>query len=795
MRSHLTRGVFQAIVENRPYVHSQCSRQLTLLLSSRQPRRCPFLITQSRTAFSLPFLPRADNVTKSQLTDNGAKQMMELVNALEQKTLPPPPFILAKAFMAFIQERGESMAVLTQNQVRFLLQTFQHLVNEYPYKGARGSVRTVLGLESLENTMFVLAQAGCEPDAVELLNKLAKAIYIQISHRNERAESPHLEPTPVILRSYVSILASTGSPLEALNIVETYWETVLSPEGIIPWLDIISGLAKEGKESEIPVVMGKMDRCGVVLDPNSHEEMVKLLAAENNVDALRKLFELELPNGLQPTATSTAFAIATAVRNSMVDWASQLSESFPAYPTPESRDAMLLLAAAKSEGAENIQKILDSMSARNPEIKTSMTIATFNPLLEHANMTNRLDLVDEYAELARKWGLQADAQTYMLMMDSKLREGDLDGAIALFANVDPEGLAEQTDVVMLNRILRQLCSTQYVDVDYDTILSFVDRLIEARGRFEAETLGALCQVLLSRHELESISGLLRPVIDQYNADELSTISESFVKYISDQNQSTEDAWEAYELLNMAFPNTSVRIRTDIMTQFFERGRSDLACLVFGHMRQKERGPRRPTSHTYAMCLQGISRAADSQGLHLVHNMLKLDLEVGLTTKVLNGLMLAYAACGMPEKAMGFFREILHSEEGPSEQTLMIFFRVCETYHSGVEEATKMLDKLKSLDVRIDRGIYNAYIGALAGHCQVEKATEAIQAMESKIGAGPSTQTLGTLYNAIPFQYWKDQVEEWAQATYPGLWEELEQRGRHEDEEGLKSFDINRNIDV
>ncbi|KMU83402.1 complex I intermediate-associated protein 84 [Coccidioides immitis H538.4] len=359
---------------------------------------------------------------------------MELVNALEQQTLPPPPFILAKAFMAFIQERGESMAVLTQNQ------TFQYLVNEYPYKGARGSVRTVLGLESLENTMFVLAQAGCEPDAVELLNKLAKAIYIQISHRNERAESPHLEPTPVVLRSYVSILASTGSPLEALNIVETYWETVLSPEGILPWLDIISGLAKEGKESEIPVVMGKMDRCGVVLDPNSHEEMVKLLAAENNVDALRKLFELELPNGLQPTATSTAFAIATAVRNSMVDWASQLSETFPAYPTPESRDAMLLLAAAKSEGAENIQKILDSMSARNPEIKTSMTIATFNPLLEHANMTNRRDLVDEYAELARKWGLQADAQTYMLMMDSKLREGDLDGAIALFENVDPEGL-------------------------------------------------------------------------------------------------------------------------------------------------------------------------------------------------------------------------------------------------------------------------------------------------------------------------------------------------------------------
>ena len=122
------------------------------------------------------------------------------------------------------------------------------------------------------------------------------------------------------------------------------------------------------------------------------------------------------------------------------------------------------------------------------------------------------------------------------------------------------------------------------------------------------------------------------------------------------------------------------------------------------------------------------------------NMLKLDLEVGLGTRVLNGLMLAYAACGMPDQAMDFFREILHSEEGPSEQTLVIFFRVCESYHNGVEEAGKMMEKLKSLDIRINSEIYTAYIGALAGHCELERAVDAIRTMKSRIGHPPTSFT-------------------------------------------------------
>lgn len=45
--------------------------------------------------------------------------------------------------------------------------------------------------------------------------------------------------------------------------------------------------------------------------------------------------------------------------------------------------------------------------------------------------------------------------------------------------------------------------------------------------------------------------------------------------------------------------------------------------------------------------------------------------------------------------------------------------------------------------------------------------------------------IGIFYNAIPYQYWKDQVEKWAKEKYPENWKELEQVNRTEHEYGLK----------
>ena len=45
--------------------------------------------------------------------------------------------------------------------------------------------------------------------------------------------------------------------------------------------------------------------------------------------------------------------------------------------------------------------------------------------------------------------------------------------------------------------------------------------------------------------------------------------------------------------------------------------------------------------------------------------------------------------------------------------------------------------------------------------------------------------IGLFYNAIPFQYWKDEVEQWAKEKYPEQWAQLEKLERTEYEEGPK----------
>jgi hypothetical protein len=121
-------------------------------------------------------------------------------------------------------------------------------------------------------------------------------------------------------------------------------------------------------------------------------------------------------------------------------------------------------------------------------------------------------------------------------------------------------------------------------------------------------------------------------------------------------------------------------------------------------------------------------------------MLKLDLEVDLDTRIRNALMLAYAGCEQPEQSMEVFREILQSKEGPSHKTITIFFRVCETHYDGVQEAMKMMQKVKLLEIDVDRAMYTAYIQALAAHREFDRATEAIENMESQTRQGPNHNT-------------------------------------------------------
>lgn len=737
MGSYLTRYIFHAILENRPFLHSKCDKQFGLRLLRQNTRGCQIHSIHQRRSFFGFSQPRSSREPQSgRRGDHGSKHMAQLVYALEQRARPPQESILSKAYLDYVEGRLEDPGVLTQSQARFLYRTFQHLVR-YPRSDARGSMALFFEMENFEDTLSMLALSEVDVDATELVGAFAKTVFQEICRRIEKVLPPFDYPSPSALRSYIAVLSQTGLTSEAIEVIESYWQSVLESEGIRPWIDVVNGLAKEGKETEISAVIERLKSLGLVVDQDALEEMVNLLADNNCMGALKTIYET---SGAEPSTSSKIAAIKAALRNSMIPWATTLTESLPSTPTPEIRDAVLLLAVAQGERVGAILRKMEEMVAKNPSIESDLTIDTLNLLLEQANIMKRYELVEDYIALVGDWGLEPNAQTCITQMYSRLQSGDIDGMISLFHELEDSYPGGQVSSSVLNQLVERLCSADQNKVDNEMIFFLIDRLTDIDRRIEPSTVGALCHSLLYRGDLEAISSLLRPIVDSYSARELLQISDGFVRYISDQEQPNESAWEAYELLNMAFPTTSVQTRTNIMKLFFERKRSDLACFVFGHMRQKESSSSRPTTQTYATCLEGIAGAADAENLHLVHNMLKLDHEIRLNTRVLNGLMLGYATCEMPDHAMGIFRDILHSAEGPSEQTLAIFFRVCEVYNNGLEEATKMMEKLKALDVQIDRTAYNAYIGALGGHCELERAVEAIRHMKSKTGYPPTSFT-------------------------------------------------------
>ena len=93
-------------------------------------------------------------------------------------------------------------------------------------------------------------------------------------------------------------------------------------------------------------------------------------------------------------------------------------------------------------------------------------------------------------------------------------------------------------------------------------------------------------------------------------------------------------------------------------------------------------------------------------------------------------------------------------------------------------------------------MYDCYVGALAGNSEFENTVELIEEMESDTGFVPDHITIGTFYNAIPWQWRKDEVENWAKRVFPELWERLLEVGDEVDEEWeVRYFKIDRSIEL
>ncbi|KAL5362815.1 hypothetical protein BJX96DRAFT_166960 [Aspergillus floccosus] len=714
----------------------------------------------------------------------GLKPMRDLMRALKDKSRGPAHGVLAKAFQDFFVARADTPGVITGFQARLLVVTWKHLRAQEEELEPEDWQR-IFSTENLENVLYVLSEARCLPESREVVQKVARYAFLELCA--DHGFGPNHIGRQALL-AYINIQALNGNPEEARHVVEKFWNRLhkTSPS---PWLTVMKGFALNNDRRQLRRTTERLEDHGIQFDSASHEELVNILISQDLLQAVQTIYECPLSKGQQPTLATKEAAIKYAILKSETAWAEPIFESLAQVPVTETLEIVLLWQAAHGANASAMSEKARELTAKNSEAKASLNIACINSLIEYANCIKDPQLAADFASLASEWGLEPDMRTRQLRLESYIQAGDVEQTLQCVEELYDVNIMAFENLPLMNKLITMLCLSGQEDAIFDRVSSFLDPVFENNVRLEADTVAALTHMLLYRHDWEGVSELLRPRLASYDDEERTKIRNALTGFITDPTQDSGDAWEAYGLLQLAFPETGVSMRTEIMTSFFKRDRSDLAFLVFGHMRQAEDFARRPKPDTYARCFQGLARTQDARNVETVHNMLKLDTEVDLNTRLLNGLMLAYAVCDMPEKSMEIFREILQSEEGPSHKTIAIFFKLCEKHHNGVQEAMKMMSKVKLLEINVDRRLYMAYVEALAAQCEFDLATEALDQMHSEIGLMPTRNSIGLLYNAIPYQYWKDEVEKWAKAKYPELWTQLEEIERTEHEEGQK-FNLN-----
>jgi hypothetical protein len=177
-----------------------------------------------------------------------------------------------------------------------------------------------------------------------------------------------------------------------------------------------------------------------------------------------------------------------------------------------------------------------------------------------------------------------------------------------------------------------------------------------------------------------------------------------------------------------------------MEAFFDRKRPDMAAHVFGHMRQHRNSDYRPKRETYITFFERFSRCPDEESLEIVHNMLKMDTTVAPNTKLYTALLLAYAACGKGTQAMDFWQAITASQEGPSYASLEAVFWALERTPNGSRQAHIIWKRIESMDVDIPPSVFNAYVGAIAGSGEEEKAEDTIMRMGLATKGEPDAMT-------------------------------------------------------
>jgi hypothetical protein len=459
-------------------------------------------------------------------------------------------------------------------------------------------------------------------------------------------------------------------------------------------------------------------------------------------------------------------------------------------------DAILVWAAGTKNSVDEIARMLDVMEQSNasipdPSQRRLPDITTINALVSFAISRDDPYMAERFIALGRDRYIEPDARTYVLQMDYRLGVGDVDGSLVAYKNLQGMDLSNNEDVPTVNRLLVALCRTQRHD--FDTIMNVAADLSDRRVRFEPDAVSALSLLHLQRGENHDVTDLLNTHAFHYSSTDRTSIRDAILQYTLNADTPTTRAWDAYMMLRSIFDEMPREERTELMTSFFRRERPDMGVHIFQNMRQHSRADTIPTIDTYVSAFMGLAKLRDLESLEVVHNQLKLDYNINLTTYLYNALIIGYTACGSPRRALDFWNDIVVSSEGPSYNSLHIALRACEKAPFGDLKAKEIFSLLRRRGVEIDQALWSSYVAALVGNGDNEAAFAAVGEAVEKGEVEVDAFMLGSLMAGAAGQVKQEEIEAWARQRYPGPWEDLENWGVEVDELLMRRYKIDRTV--
>jgi len=739
MRSQLTRSVFRALLSPGGLVLRCPSRAPARWKTGIGRRVSAGDIQQRRTLFG--FSRKEERKPKQPELAPGLETFLEFSKMSRMGARPPPDHELSKAWKLFFEYKTQRKEAVNSIQAAHILQLFNYCKGRVREDGNHAIYHVISTKDiSLARSSLVLVPK----DNGDVHKELARAFYKELNERQDRTAWYDKDA-----KCLLEVLVQTGEAAEARTLVQEYTQKGLesgqnqtpTPSAIYLWNQVLGGFAKEDNEVELVQTAELIEKIGIPYNPARQSIITCYFASKDDIESTKRWYnKLEkLGDQVKPRPETLAAILKFSIRNNELDWCKECFRQVLQndYLSKELWDVVLQWAAgAVGKGVEDVERMMEVMTRRNPDMRPDIT--TINGLVDLAISQKDPYLAERYIALGLKSGIYPNAQTFILQMNYRIHAGDLTGAQTAYEALQSEEILNFEDLPVINHYIRALCASR--TKNYDRIIGILQDLDSRHAKLEADTVCAVAMLHMHRDEIQDVYDILQTNCYHYTLPERAHIRDAFVTFVLDRSISNSRAWDGYQVLRQIFDETDVELRTQLMEEFFDRGRSDMACYVFGHMRQHPLPSRRPVLNTYISVLLGIAKAADTGSLDMIHNMLKLDSSVEPNTKLYNALMLAYASTGDGDRALDFWDDITNSSEGPSYRSLEIVMRACQVTPFGDLKATEIWGMIKRMEIEVTKAVWDSYIGALAGGGKLEAAQAVVENGEGEFRLKPDFMT-------------------------------------------------------